>query len=487
MQTYHQLWTLLRCPDQVIRRDRTHSRSSLKSVVSRRKMSFYLIASRAVLLVAFVGAMVGAQAQSNLLNNFSFENFGAFPIPDWGSSECCLLGHINEPGAAADGGNYVSILAGGSVWQDVQTIPDRSYIVRFAVSVFNSKVRVLCGGAVIGEVNFTNVPGQGQWFYTNFTSATATSTVTRFEFQGVLGSSDLDAVSVGWREEPPSIITQVPSRSSFEGGTVTFPVVPSGGPPLAYQWYFNDVGIIAATNRVLTLTNAQKQDEGSYWVRITNNFGQTASLPATLITQPIPQLPLIVDQPKSQQTTAGYFASFYVFAVGSPPLRYKWRFNVTNDIPGATNAHFSIPAVAQSDAGDYSVLVSNASGDTLSIPATLAVATGFGGGVVIADNLNSPVDAPIFDVDGTTRLSGSDYWAQIYSGATSNSLHAVGSPVPFWTDDLAGYYFTSGATSIPDVPAGQVAYVQVRAWDHRFGETFEEARALGGKFGKSAT
>src|SRR5258708_32135531 len=140
MQTYHQLWTLLGCSDQDISRDKTHSSGSLKSVVSRRKMSFYLIASRAILFVAFVGATFGAQAQSNLLDNFSFENFGGFPLPDWGNSECCLLGHINEPGAAADGGNYVSILAGGSVWQDVQTIPGRRYIVRFAVSVFNSKV-----------------------------------------------------------------------------------------------------------------------------------------------------------------------------------------------------------------------------------------------------------------------------------------------------------------------------------------------------------
>src|SRR5204863_1524958 len=144
-----------------------------------------------------------------------------------------------------------------------------------------------------------------------------TSSVTRVEFQGVTGTSTFDAVIVGWREEPPSIITQVPSRSTFEGGTVTFSVVPSGGPPLAYQWYFNDSPINGATTRVLAITNAQKQAEGNYFVTTTNDFGQITSRPASLVTQPIPQLPLIVDQPKKIQTTAGYFAGFYVFAVGS--------------------------------------------------------------------------------------------------------------------------------------------------------------------------
>src|SRR5262249_8928986 len=149
---------------------------------------------------------------------------------------------------------------------------------------------------VIGEVNFTNSPYQ-QWIFTNFTGIT-TSSVTRVEFQEIIGGSAFDAVSVGWLEEPPSITTQVPSRSTFDGGTVTFSVSASGGPPLSYQWYFNGDAISDGTNRVLEVTNAQKQAEGNYIVTVTNGFGQVSSLPASLVAQPIPNVPLIVDHPK---------------------------------------------------------------------------------------------------------------------------------------------------------------------------------------------
>src|SRR5439155_12596884 len=89
------------------------------------------------------------------------------------------------------------------------------------------------------------------------------------------------------------------------------------------------------------------------------------------------------------------------------------------------------------------------------------------------------------DVNGVTALAGPTYSAQVYAGATSNSLHAAGQSATFQMGDLAGYYFMDQPVPIPDVPSGQTAYVQVRAWDNQFGATFEEARALGGTFGKS--
>jgi hypothetical protein len=38
---------------------------------------------------------------------------------------------------------------------------------------------------------------------------------------------------------------------------------------------------------------------------------------------------------------------------------------------------------------------------------------------------------------------------------------------------------------LPTVPPGSNAVLQVRAWDGNKGSTYEEARALGGRFGKS--
>lgn len=350
-----------------------------------------------LLSIAMFATALDVSAQSNLVSNGSFENSSDV----WSGGNFAV--HVNEAGAA-DGRNYVDLYVGGTIAQDVPTISNRSYIVRFAIDVNRNDLRVLWNGVPIGEVNFTSSPYQ-QWIYTNFVG-TATSSVSQVTFQEVSGTSTFDAVSVGWRDEPPTITTQVPSRSTFAGGTVTFPVVPSGGPPLAYQWYFNDVPLTDATNRILTITNALVEAAGNYWVTITNSFGQVSSLPASLVVQPIPDLPLIVYQPKSLQTTAGYFAGFYVFAVGAAPLHYYWKFKET-DIPGATDSHFSIPTVATSDAGDYSVVVSNDFGSVESLPATLSVVNGYGGGVVVSDNYNPPfVDAPIFDVALWTKRPG---------------------------------------------------------------------------------
>jgi endonuclease/exonuclease/phosphatase family metal-dependent hydrolase len=59
-------------------------------------------------------------------------------------------------------------------------------------------------------------------------------------------------------------------------------------------------------------------------------------------------------------------------ATGSGPLSYQWQFGTTI-LPGATNATFTINHVEASEAGQYSVTVSNAGGSTSSAAATLTV------------------------------------------------------------------------------------------------------------------
>ncbi len=82
--------------------------------------------------------------------------------------------------------------------------------------------------------------------------------------------------------------------------------------------------------------------------------------------------PTIATQPQSKSATEGFPASLSVTANGTPPLSYQWKFNGT-DISGATNSTFSIASVQSSDAGSYTVLISNAGGSVTSDPATLTV------------------------------------------------------------------------------------------------------------------
>lgn len=432
-----------------------------------REATFYLMAMAGLALLGR-GTL---QAQSNILSDGSFESFRLAVPPGWqftgGYSAV-----VNEHGAA-DGKCWPT---SGTFAQDLATVTGRTYRIRFALS--GATVNVKWNNALVGTVS----SGGGGWNYTNL-YVTATGAVSRIGFE--LGGS-MDDVSVGWMEEPPSITRAVPSRSTFEGGTVTMPVVISGAPVLRYQWTFEGDPLAGATNEILVLTNVQKSMEGNYAVTVSNAFGVVESLPATLMVHSIPKVPTIVHQPKSVQMTAGYSAGFYVFAVGEQPLFYQWRFNGTN-IAGGTNLHFTISPVSTNSAGAYSVLVSNHFGTVMSYPATLAVQVGAGGGWVDWSNYEpylNGVDSRVFDVDGVTPLEGPDYVAQLYAGATSNSLHAVSEMAPFSTGFEAGLYYGNFAR-VPDVLAYETAYIQVRVWDKSRWETFEEAAALGGKVGKS--
>jgi len=68
--------------------------------------------------------------------------------------------------------------------------------------------------------------------------------------------------------------------------------------------------------------------------------------------------PLIVGQPVGTNVTLGATAMFCVNAQGSAPLLYQWRQNGAN-IPGATNACYTISNVKLSDGGSYTVVVAN--------------------------------------------------------------------------------------------------------------------------------
>ena len=73
------------------------------------------------------------------------------------------------------------------------------------------------------------------------------------------------------------------------------------------------------------------------------------------------EAPDITAHPQSQALIASEDAQFSVTASGTEPLAYQWRFNHT-DIGGATASAYSINFVQSFDAGDYEVVVTNATG-----------------------------------------------------------------------------------------------------------------------------
>ena len=70
--------------------------------------------------------------------------------------------------------------------------------------------------------------------------------------------------------------------------------------------------------------------------------------------------------------SVGSNVTFSVAALGNPPIGYSWRLN-NNPITNATNATLAIPNVQLTNAGNYSVVVTDITGSVTSTNAILTV------------------------------------------------------------------------------------------------------------------
>jgi hypothetical protein len=139
-----------------------------------------------------------------------------------------------------------------------------------------------------------------------------------------------------------------------------------------------------------------------------------------------PPRPLTISsQPSDITVYSGEWASFSVWAIGTPPIQYQWQCDGTN-ILGATNNWIAWAAVSTNDSGNYSVIVSNSQGSVISSNAVLTVL---------------PPSAPFFTYEPESVMA--------YSGQDLNLLADVDGSPPFtfqWRKDgtnLSGMIPTS--------------------------------------------
>jgi Concanavalin A-like lectin/glucanases superfamily/Immunoglobulin I-set domain len=186
---------------------------------------------------------------------------------------------------------------------------------------------------------------------------------------------------------PPLIIEQPQDQTVTVGQSATFSVVAHGANPLAYQWQYGTNAIPGATNSEYLIPSAQFSNAGPYNVIVSNRFGTVTSAVAVLTVTPgVP--PSIVIQPDSQSVAVGNSAYFGVVARGATPLSYQWWLG-SNAIAGATNAGYSISSPQLSDAGPYSVIVSNSYGVVTSSIAQLTLITNFSTSVTLLPSMQS--------------------------------------------------------------------------------------------------
>jgi len=167
----------------------------------------------------------------------------------------------------------------------------------------------------------------------------------------------------------PAITLQPQGLAILSFQSAQFTVAATGTAPLFYQWLLNGAPISGATNGTLSLASVQPGQAGDYSAVVFNQAGSVVSAAARLI---VNRVPTILAPPTNTFSRIGSNTTFIVSAVGNGLLRYQWRFNGVT-IAGATNASLIITNTQTTNAGAYSVTVTDSIGSISPPSVTLAM------------------------------------------------------------------------------------------------------------------
>src|SRR5439155_22801291 len=107
------------------------------------------------------------------------------------------------------------------------------------------------------------------------------------------------------------------------------------------------------------LETALSGDSGEYTCVVSSTLnGVTATAISRTARLNVVAAPALTTQPKAVTLLAGSSASFSVAVVAGDTLTYQWQKN-SADIPAATAASYTIPAVGAANAGSYRCVVTN--------------------------------------------------------------------------------------------------------------------------------
>jgi hypothetical protein len=279
-------------------------------------------------------------------------------------------------------------------------------------------------------------------------------------------TSNVATLTVNAATSAPVFTSQPASQATTVGGSVTFTVAATGNPTPTLQWRFGGAALAGQTGSSLTIANVQAGNAGTYDCVATNSAGSATSSAATL-TVSVPAAPTIVTQPTAMTSVTGSGAYFSVAAEGTG-LSYQW-FKNGIAIAGATRSSFAITAVQVSDAGSYTVVVTNASGQsTTSESVALAVAAA--GSVRL---VNMSTRAGVGSVTGTLipgLVIEGNVSLTLVVRAVGPSLSRFGVANPLADPVLTIYRGTQVVASnddwgqAPDVAALTAAFTQVSAF-----------------------
>jgi uncharacterized delta-60 repeat protein len=229
-------------------------------------------------------------------------------------------------------------------------------------------------------------------------------------------------------------------------------------------------GLSGATGTTYPEVYAIALDAGK--VYIGGDFTSVNDVPRSYLARLFDDLPVVAPaisvQPVSREVPIGSSVSIGVTSTGDAPLYYQWRKNGTNltnlgNISGATTANLAIASVQANDAGDYTVVVTNAYGSVTSSVAVLGVfvplqiGVGNGGLGVWTNRFGFSISgAPgqVIVIEANTNLSGAN-WVPLQTNTLTSS------PIlffdPGWTNYATRFYRARMHSSYQGIYTGQFA------------------------------
>jgi alpha-tubulin suppressor-like RCC1 family protein len=215
----------------------------------------------------------------------------------------------------------------------------------------------------------------------------------RCRVSNAVGTIMSDAVTLTVVNGPGApVITAHPQPTTVASGTVANFNVTVTGASLSYQWQvYNTVSGMwsnaanleisggggsntysGQNSPTLGINTVYAMNGAQYRCQVSNLGGVVESNSATLTVTPPP--PVISVQPAGQFVAIGAPINLTVVASGQGSLSYQWRKNGA-DIGGATSVSYNIASAQLSDAGNYSVVVSDSAGSVTSNAAAVVVVT----------------------------------------------------------------------------------------------------------------
>ncbi len=235
-----------------------------------------------------------------------------------------------------------------------------------------------------GATELARLSGEVDWQQPLFTIPAGTHTLRWQYVKDATGSAGSDAGFLDHVEfisdtaVAPLVTAPPAAQTALAGTTISFAATVTGSMPLTYQWRLNgaslpnSASVGGAQTPRLTLSGVTLGQAGHYSLLVSNSAGVAISSNAALVVNALPagNAPVITTPPVSRQTSENASVTFAIAATGAAPLSYQWFLNGAplanvagaSPVSGATTTSLSLSNVPAAQAGNYTVVVSNAVG-----------------------------------------------------------------------------------------------------------------------------